>query len=157
QNIAISAFVEDIFEARQAALQYRITPEPVFRQQVSSNIHEVLDGTGFLNSFANAPDRLAAVETIFDAARRYQAQFTLMANAIEAADAAERDFSARSDQLQRETGTAFNLALQSANPALTSAVGRCLQTLYTAILAGKRYLASSDTADLDEFTTEYTA
>ncbi|WP_400087907.1 methyl-accepting chemotaxis protein [Yoonia sp. R78084] len=157
QNIAISAFVEDIFEAQQAALQYRITPEPVFRQQVSSNIDEVLDGTGFLDSFANAPDRLAAVETIFDAARIYQAQFTLMANAIEAADAAERDFSARSDQLQRETGTAFNLALQSANPALTSAVGRCLQTLYTAILAGKRYLASGDTADLDEFTTEYTA
>lgn len=157
QKIAISAFVEDIFEAQQAALQYRITPDPVFREQVSSNIDEVLDGTVFLNSFATAPDRLATVETIIDTARTYQGQFTLMANALETANAVERDFSARSDQLQRETGTAFNLALQSANPALTSAVGRCLQTLYTAILAGKRYLASSDTADLDEFTTEYTA
>jgi methyl-accepting chemotaxis protein len=157
QNIAISAFMEDIFEAQQAALQYRITPDPAFREQVSSNIDEVLDGTGFLGSFANTPNRLAEVQTIFDEARIYKTQFALMANAIEAADTRERDFSARSDQLQRETNTAFNLALQSGNPALTSAVGRCLQTLYTAIFAGKRYLASNNTADLDEFVTQYAA
>ncbi|KQI72670.1 hypothetical protein AN191_06575 [Loktanella sp. 5RATIMAR09] len=157
QNIAISAFMEDIFEAQQAALQYRITPDPAFREQVSRNIDEVLDGTVFLGSFANAPERLAAVETVLDEARIYKTQFALMASAIEAADALERDFSARSDQLQRETNTAFNLALQSGNPALTSAVGRCLQTLYTAIFAGKRYLASHAVADLDEFTTQYAA
>lgn len=157
QNIAISAFVEDIFEAQQAALLYRITPDPVFREQVSSNIDEVLGATGFLESFANAPDRFAEVQTILDEARIYKAQFTLMANATEAAASAKREFSARADQLQRETSTAFNLALQSANPALTSAVGRCLQTLYNAILAGKRYLESHDAADLEEFTAEYAA
>lgn len=157
QNIAISAFVEDIFKAQQASLQYRITPDPVFREQVSSNIDEVLGATGFLETFANAPDRLAEVQTILDEARIYKAQFTLMANATETAEAVKREFSARSDQLQRETSATFNLALQSANPALISSVGRCLQTLYTAILAGKRYLASHDAADLEEFTTEYGA
>ncbi|MGJ8587925.1 MAG: methyl-accepting chemotaxis protein [Yoonia sp.] len=157
QNIAINTYVEDIYEARQASFRYRIAPDPVFRERVNSNIDELLNETESLASFAGNPDRLSEIQTILDEARTYKTQFNLMANAIDATDAMERNFVERSDQLQRETGTAFNLALQSGNPALTSAVGRCLQTLYTAILAGKRYVASTSPDDLVEFTTQYEA
>ena len=155
QNLAISSYISDISEARLASFRYRITPDPAFRESVNSSIDKALEGTDFLVYFENNSDRLTEVELTLDEARNYKSQFNLMANAIDAADALERDFTVRSDQLQLETSAAFTLALQAANPSLTSAVGRCLQNLYTAILYGKRYLASANDDDLAEFLSEY--
>jgi len=155
QNIAVTALIEDIFEARQASFQYQITPDSMVRQQVSDSIDDVLNGTEFLSFFDDSPSRLAEIETVLDEARNYKIQFIKMADALDAAIAFESNFVDRSAQLQTEINAAFNLVLQSSNPAQTSAAGRSLQALYSAILYGKRYLASTDADNLSNFTAQY--
>ncbi|WP_342071239.1 methyl-accepting chemotaxis protein [Yoonia algicola] len=155
QNIAVTAYVENIYEARQASFRYRISADPALRAQVNRSIDAVLNDTASLTSFTNDPDRLAEIGAILDEAGVYKTQFTRMADAIDAAERLERDFIDRSTQIQLETSNAFTLAMQSANPALISAMGRCLQNLYTAILYGKRYIASGDADDLTKFMAQY--
>ena len=48
QNVAINAYVEDIFEARVASLKYRYDPSSNLRDEVVSNINEVLEEKEFL-------------------------------------------------------------------------------------------------------------
>jgi methyl-accepting chemotaxis protein len=155
QNIAITAYVENIYEARQASFRYRISADPTLREQVNSSMDAVRNETVSLDSFANDPDRLAVVGAILDEADVYKTQFTRMADAIDAAGRFERDFIDRSNQLQMETSSAFTLALQSTNPALISAMGRCLQNLYSAILYGKRHIRSGGEDDLKQFMAQY--
>ena len=157
QNMAISSYGDGLSEAQLSASRYRLTADPVFRDLVSTHIDEVVNDTESLSYFAQTPARMAEIEAIFDEARAYKTQFNQMANALNQATAFQQDFGDRSDQLQTVSSDVFTLALQSANPALISGAGRALQSLYSAVFFGKRYLASVSAEDLAEFETHYQA
>jgi methyl-accepting chemotaxis protein len=157
QNMAISSYADGLSDAQLSASQYRFTGDPRFRSLVSSQIDDVVNDTEFLSYFAQTPERMAEIDTIFDEARAFKTQFNQMATALNEATALQQEFIDRSEQLQTTTSAAFTLALQSGNPALISTAGRALQSLYSAIISGKRYLDSLSADDLAEFDTQYQA
>ena len=148
QTISISAYVEDIFQARVAAYQYRNTFDPIFRQSVIDNVDEVLQDTDFLARFNPTPDRLRDVERLIGLSAQYQDSFIEMAEKLEAAQLINDDFNLRTADFKAAINDLFTTTLQRGNPASIAAAGRALQSSMEAIVQSKQYLTTQDPADL---------
>jgi methyl-accepting chemotaxis protein len=155
QNISIGAFVENTFQARIAASEFRSTPSPILRQEVLDNLDEVIRGSVFLEPFANNQARLSEVERLVGLARQYRSNFTQMSDKLEEAQTLHAQFQELSAKIKTATNALFAAAVQSGIPSVVSAAGRTLQSSLTAVVQSKVYFASTDTADLTAFDTEY--
>lgn len=155
QTISIGGYVENIFQARVAAYQYRDTLDPMFRQSVLDNIDEVLDDTDFLARFEQSPDRLRDVERLIALSARYQSGFVEMADKLEAAGVIKHDFNKRSTKFKTAINDIFTTTMQRGNPASIAASGRALQSSMKAIVQSNQYLATHDPADLSLFSNLY--
>lgn len=155
QTVAISAFVEDIFQARVAAFQYRSAPDPVTRQTVLDNIDEVVNGDAFMASFQQDQARHDAVARLQMTAGQYRNSFVDMADKVEQANALERDFIARSDEIMTTVDAIFTTAVQSGNPSVVTAAGHTLQAATRTIVNSKEFIISSHSADLADFESDF--
>ncbi len=155
QTISISAYVEDVFQARVAAYQYRNTLDPMFRQSVIDNVDEVLDDTDFLARFDQSPDRQRDVERLIALTAQYQDGFVDMADKLESAQAIRDDFNQRTTAFKTAINDIFTTTMQRGNPASIAAAGRALQSSMEAIVQSKQYLATHDPADLSLFSNLY--
>lgn len=156
-NVAITAYVEDMFEARVAALKYRDTPEPAFAEDVTSNIAEMLDSDEQLQNFSQSPARLSEVEKLIAMAQKYDTQFGQMRIHRTAASTASTLFLAKSDMISTQASDVFLRAVQGGNPVVISASGRLLQASMAAIQKGNRFHNSLLPTDMAEFNESYAA
>jgi methyl-accepting chemotaxis protein len=155
QTVSVNALVEDIFEARVAALKFRGDPNASNRQEVVDNIDEVLNGDMYLESFASNPGRLAAIERLVDLAAEYQSAFLESATKQENAKAIRAEHKDLSIVISESANALFDTAVQTGNPALVSATGRTLQSSMAALVQSKEFLLSQSPRDLEAFTQEH--
>ncbi|MDP5360972.1 MAG: hypothetical protein NWP79_02325, partial [Paracoccaceae bacterium] len=155
QSVAINAFMEDVFEARIAALAYLRNPDPAIRREVNANIDEVVNGTVFMQAFAMDPARLAEVQDLVDLSGQYRNHFNQMADHLVRAQERHLEFMVLSDEIETSVNGIFAAALQNGNPAVVSAAGRALQSSLTAIVQSKQFILSNDPADLESFSSEF--
>ena len=155
QTVAVNAFVEDIFEARVAALKFRNAPNAAYQQEVVDNIDEVLNGDQFMQSFASNPLRLSQVEQLVGIAAQYRSAFLESAALHRDAQDQRAAFSDRSAAIKSSVNMVFTTAIQAGNPSVVSAAGRTLQSSMTSLVQSKEFLSSQDPADLEAFSQEY--
>ena len=155
QTISINAYVEDVFQARVAAYQYRNTLDPMLRQSVIDNVDEVLKDTDFLARFDQSPDRLRDVERLIALSAQYQSSFVEMADKLEAADAIKDDFDQRTTEFKTAINDIFTTTMQRGNPASIAAAVRALQSSMKAIVQSKQYLVTHEPDDLSLFSDLY--
>ena len=155
QTVAISAYTEDIFEARVAALQYRISPDATYRQAVIDNLDEVINDVVFIESFEKHPERLAQVEALIGLAREYRLGFLDMSAHLDDANTAKMNIETLSQTIKTDVNEVFRSAIQAGNPSFVSAAGRTLQASTGAILQGKQYIASGLDSDLQTFQSQF--
>lgn len=155
QSVAINAFMEDVFEARIAALAYLRNPDPAIRREVNANIDEVVNGTVFMQAFAMDPARLAEVQDLVDLSGQYRNHFNQMADHLVRAQERHLEFMVLSDEIETSVNGIFAAALQNGNPAVVSAAGRALQSSLTAIVQSKQFILTNDPADLESFSSEF--
>lgn len=155
QTVAVNAFVEDIFEARVAALKFRSDPSALHRQDVVDNIDEVLNGDAFLQSFQVNPARLAEVEGLVGLAAAYQSAFLKSASEHVKAETLRATYNDRSEAIKANVNTLFNSAVQAGNPTVISAAGRTLQASMASLVQSKEFIASQSLNDLEVFRQEY--
>ncbi len=78
QSLSLNAIAEDLFEARMAALNYRIAPSDAAAEELSGNIEEIFDQTRDTALFdGDAAARAMLSETAADA-ERFQSAFDRM-------------------------------------------------------------------------------
>ncbi len=82
QNIVITAFVEDLFEARVASLKYRANPNDNTLNEVTSNIGEIIRDAASAPEFANDPETAREISEISDLAEAYRADFLAMSSRL---------------------------------------------------------------------------
>lgn len=155
QTVAVTAFVEDIFEARIADLDYRKTPTAALRQEVLDNVDEVINGDAFLVSFAKTPARLAEMERIVGLTRAYRAGFLDMSDHLQEARDLRESYNQRTEAISESISGLFTAAMQNGNPTLVSAAGRMVQSSKIALLKSTEFLSSRDRSDLARFSEEY--
>lgn len=78
QTVLINEYVEDQFEARLAALKYRIRPNGAEQEEVRENISEIVEDRRYETIFASSPDILTEVAALKDLALRYRSSFEEM-------------------------------------------------------------------------------
>ena len=155
QSIAAAAYMEDIFEARVAALKYFQEPSDIWRQEVINNITEVTEVTALRAAFANSPDRLREVEQLVGISDQFSAGFIDMAAQIEIATQAQSRFNAQTTDLKTAVDGIFLATIQTSSPSLITAAARSLQSAMSAILSGKQFLRANDPDELTTFTAEF--
>ena len=75
----VNDFVEDLFEARMAALKYRISPSDEAAEEVSSNIAEIIEQKELVaDLFENAPEAQADFDQLAAQTASYREAFTRM-------------------------------------------------------------------------------
>jgi methyl-accepting chemotaxis protein len=75
QTIALNDYLEDLLEARLAALAYRQVDSEENAAAVASNLAEITQSTAGQQAFADFPDLLAEIEALQAAAAEYDATF----------------------------------------------------------------------------------
>jgi methyl-accepting chemotaxis protein len=155
ETVSINAYVEDIFQARIAAKEYRIAPDPVLRQAVIDNIDEVVNDTEFRADFTNSPDRLREVELLVDLSAQYRSNFIEMSAKLEAAQAATADFDLQTTTLKAAISDIFTTATQRGTPSTIAAAGRALRSAMEAVVQGTQHVSTNDIADLTEFNERF--
>lgn len=155
QNVAITAYVEDILEAMIAAERYSNSASGSDRQDTLSNIDEVVNGTEFLTPFAEDRTRLQEVENLVAMTADFRANFLQMAEQLETATQTRIEFEARSDAFREQIDAIFSDTMQTGSPAAIAAAGRSLRSAMSAILQSKQFIVSTDRTDLAGFEDSY--
>ncbi|MEM8959489.1 MAG: methyl-accepting chemotaxis protein [Pseudomonadota bacterium] len=78
QTLLINEYVEDKFEARTAALKYRIKASDNAAEAVRGNIAEIVDDTRFEEVFASKPEVIENLRALRDKAMAYRTGFDEM-------------------------------------------------------------------------------
>ncbi|MEM8537377.1 MAG: methyl-accepting chemotaxis protein [Pseudomonadota bacterium] len=157
QNVAINAFVEDMFEARSAQTSFHQTPTDALQQEVLSNIDEILQAASLIASFDADPARAAMVSAILSRVAIYRTNFVATTTHYKNTKALHAQIKAQSDQIKTTTNAFFDAADQIGTAAWITPAAGVLQTAMNAIVQGKQYLTSRDPADLALFQEQFAA
>lgn len=147
QARSAAAYMEDMYEARLAAFRYRNTPNATDRASVLSNLAEIIENQELLDTFATSPERRVVVDQIILQSREYAAAFSTAAADVEKAASVLETFSGLSQTATTQINDIFSQSVQTANPATTSAAGRSLQNLLSALVASSQFFATEDAQD----------
>lgn len=155
QSVAISAFVEDIFDARLATAKFANNPSDTHRQNAIDNIQEVVTDTELLERFSPGSPRRIEVERLMDLAQSYQESFVEMADLTDYALDLAAQLDARNTELQSQVSNIFSVAIQNGSPASVVAAGRTLQTALSVIIESKRALTTRTPQELTAFNDDF--
>lgn len=148
--------MEDMYEARLAAFRYRNDPNAADRAVVLSNLAEITDDQSLIKAFETSPARRAQVDTIIQRSREYAAAFSRSAADVESAATLRAEFGEVTETATAQINSIFSQSVQTANAATTSAAGRSLQNLLSALVASNQFFANED-ADSFTRTLDYFA
>lgn len=151
QSATIGDYLEDFFEAQEAARSYLQQPDPALRQTVADNIAEITQQPELLAVFATNPARQQSVSALVTDAQTYSDSFAQMADRLDAAAVARADFRQRTDQFKISMDAIFAATIQTSGPPAISAAGQTLQSALSAVVLGKQTIATLDPADLSAF------
>lgn len=155
QNIAVTAFVEDIFEARLAAVKYGAAQDDAKRQDVIANIDEVLGDTqAILSTFESDPQRQTEIQRMIGLAGDYKASFSEFSRLLAQAATDRQALDDQSAALVENVNAIFTNAVQQGAPAVVSASARLLQATLTAISQSAQFVQTNDAAEFARFQDE---
>ena len=157
KKVAISAFVEDMFQARVASLEYRYASDPSQAQAVTDNINEIVQDEELIARFGQDAVRRDELERLRGLASNYNADFQFVKQLLDDANANQQTFIATSDAMSLQASAIFSSAVQDGSPVVISAAGRLLQATMATVLAGNNIIISKDQDGLEAFATQYAA
>lgn len=146
QTVSINAYVEDLFEARLAAFQFRNDPSLTVAEEVRANIAEIVDDNTLRQAFEIDPDRLVEIEGMIIKADQYSDAFTEMATLVDQVETANAALFVGGKVIEETAGGLFGKAVQQANPAMVTASARLMQAALRAVISNKQYLLNADPA-----------
>lgn len=155
QFSAVAAGMEDIFEARLAALKYRISPTTEYSNEVKSNIAEVLNNADLTNGFEGNTTQQAEVERLLALASDYQTSFENLVRDTGQAQATKAEIRQKATAIRTGVDAFFATAVQNGNPPLVTAAGQVLQSGLLAVGQAEHVLASGATGDLEAFNQDF--
>jgi len=144
QTVAINAYVEDIFEARIAALAYLQSPDPALRQEVLGNLDEVLLDEELIGRFEPTPERYNQALAVTAVAQDYRDAFLEMSSALVAGLAARDDVIRRNEELSLAANSLFTAAIIQGGSSVITAAGTALQQTMLATTRSAKFLSSRD-------------
>lgn len=147
QNIAISAYVEDLFEARVAALKFRTQPTSTNSAEVVSNLDEILDDTVFRPAFQVDAARMREIDDIFALAEEYKLAFAQTVQQTEALLAAKAALTAEGETLERLVTEIFGAIAQTGDQTAILRAGATLGALANSRVTLKQYFVSREVND----------
>jgi methyl-accepting chemotaxis protein len=157
QTISATSYMEDVFEARLAALKYFQNPSDMWHQEVINSINGVTDDTDLRAAFTGNPEHLREVERLLGVVDQFRAAFSTMTQQVEVATEARTLFDARTTELKDAIDQIFLSTIQTRNPLAITAARRRLRSAMSAILHGKQFLRSNDPDEMSAFKTEIEA
>jgi methyl-accepting chemotaxis protein len=157
QSATIGDYLEDFFEAQNAALTYLQNPSDEVRQDVVDNILEITAQPELVAVFAANPARQSAVSDLLAMTQSYKNSFNQMADRIEAARTASTDFKLQTVDFKAAIDSIFAATIQTSGPPAISAAGQTLQAAMSAVVQSKQAMATLDPADLSLFQAQYSA
>ncbi len=155
QTIAINAYVEDLFEARVAALKFRSQPTLENRQEVVSNIQEILQGTSYLAAFEVNPGRLATVQELLTSVEEYQQAFERSADFNDTAVAFKKDLLIQLRAIESAVNDLFLASIETGNQTLITNTGVVLGDFMRSSVGIKQYFLTTNMEDLERAQTQF--
>jgi methyl-accepting chemotaxis protein len=149
QTLVLNTYLEDLLEARLAAIIYRTDDSAENAAEVMSNLAEITESTDGRTAFVNDPDLLDDVLAMQDAAAQYADVFQQTV-ALQQQRHAEVDVMSERGTQSRRTLSAVHeaVATNGFGGAAIAAAGSALEELLLARIYAERFLLTNDTEAL---------
>lgn len=148
QTLQINELVEDMFEARIAALKFRDTGSDDAAQAVASNTQEIDQVSQNLDAFKNAPEYAAELRAINVLVQEYQSAFQAMRRATSAHNAHTDRMGTTAEGIVENLSSLRDMATEGGNIPLLRAASAAEEKVILARLYTERYALKGNRADL---------
>lgn len=154
-TLAASAIFEDIFEARMAALKWRLSPDAAQVAEFRGNIEELVVAEAELKALSGADGQLVETFQHLEAElAEYEAQFNTMLAAQADYDTVEGELSQAGIEARKKLSEIMTTAHQDNDTVAVFYAGRAQEALMLGRLYIERYRRTEAPTDLERSVTE---
>lgn len=151
QSTAVSAAMEDLFEAKIATLRYVKNPSSNEREQVIINLDEVLNNAALVDGFDSSSNRGQELMHLTELTGLYKDRFLVLAGQLADAQPLRTDIGLQSTAIKDSANALFSTSVQNGNPPVVTSAGRVLQAAMTNVVQGKQVILTGATEDVEIF------
>ncbi|MEL6478012.1 MAG: methyl-accepting chemotaxis protein, partial [Pseudomonadota bacterium] len=151
QSLLINAQVEDLFEARIAAFNYRVDPNQEAAIEVNANIQEILDSRAEAEeSFANSPEFFQRYQVLSADSAKYLDAFNRMTELQDRRDVQVSKLTEIGPKARKQLTDVMTSAYRDGDPAAAYYAGIAQQELMLGRFYTERYLLRNTENALSE-------
>ena len=147
-TLSVNDDLEDILEARTAALKYRDRPSESWAQEVRQNLQEFMDGAAYLDRIPNEISNKAILSGLAAQARAYLDAFEETSRSQANLRKRVQRLSALGPSAREDLSVALSMSTGDNDSKTTQSVALAIQTLMLGRFYTERFLVRKESADL---------
>lgn len=148
QTLVINDFVEDIFQARLAAIKYQMSPSEQSKSEVRGNIAEIVRDVQAYRDIRSDPETAVHLDVLSELSDGYLNDFMMLSDALGLAIQKNADLLAAGKAVRLDLSALRTILVETQNTRPLGLQSSAQESLLLARIYAEEYFSTEDDADL---------